>query len=148
MKKLFLLIFIWGCGEPYYPLIENEKDEEEELSSITFELDNEVDENGFVHITTNPNVFQTLYRLYGHLYRDDKPMNVIKFVWGSETYWLYDGFDVPIVNGSSYSNEDGEVNTMMGVLHSMVGDTVIVFYGYFDNWREEETYGEIYVVIH
>ena len=146
MKKLMILIFILGCEKNPFGFIEDIF-EYDELSSIVFQLDNEVDENGFIHITTNPNVFQTFYRISGHLYRDGNPMNVVKFGWRSETYWTNDGYEIPIVNGSSYSNEDGEVNTMMGVLHSMVGDTLTILYGFYDGWKSEETYGEIYVVI-
>ena len=58
----------------------------------------------------------------------------------------FSGFEVPIVNGSSYSREDGEVNTMIAPVKTMRGDTATVFYGYFDNWREEETYGEFNII--
>ena len=50
------------------------------------------------------------------------------------------------INGSSYSNEDGEVNVMIAPVKTMVGDTATIFYGYYDNWKEEETYGEFYVI--
>ena len=43
-------------------------------------------------------------------------------------------------------NEDGEVNVMMAPVKTMVGDTTTIYYGYFDNWREEETFGEFYVI--
>ena len=173
MKKLILLILLWSCSSPFYPFIQSEEDEE--ISSITFELDNEVDENGFIHIISNPNVFQTLYRISGHLYRDGLPMNITKMVWGSSHYWIYDDLGgyikffgeneyfyvggstpptdlsehslVPIINSSSYSREDGEVNTMMGVLNIMKGDTIEVMYGYYDDWKSEETYGEFYVIL-
>ena len=104
------------------------------------------------------------------------PFNVIKFVWASSHYWVigdefgyficntglndhgtYVGYDttyvdwfggseVPIINGSSYSREDGEVNVMIAPVKTMVGDTTTIYYGYFDNWREEETYGSFYVI--
>ena len=35
---------------------------------------------------------------------------------------------------------------MIAPVKTMVGDTATIFYGYFDNWREEETYGEFYVI--
>jgi hypothetical protein len=146
MKKLILFIFIFGCSSPFYPFIQSEEDEE--ISSVTFELDNEVDENGYVHITSNPNVFQTLYRLKGYVYRDGEPMNVLKFGWYSDTYWTHDGYEIPVVNGSSYSREDGEVNTMMGIIPNMVDDTITVHYGWYDDWKSEEIYGRFDVIIH
>jgi len=172
IKFIFLLLLI-GCDENPFGYIED-KNEENVRSSITFELENEVDENGYVHITSNPNVFQTLYRLKGHLYRNENPMNITKMGWGSSHYWILNhyggymrndeyicvveeciepteeminGYTVPIVNGSSYSREDGEVNTMMGVVHMMKGDTVKISYGYYDGWKSETTYGDFYVII-
>ena len=35
---------------------------------------------------------------------------------------------------------------MIAPVKTMVGDTTTINYGYFDNWREEETYGEFYVI--
>ena len=146
MKKLILLIFIFGCSSPFYPFIQSEEDEE--ISSVTFELDNEVDENGYVHITSNPNVFQTLYRLKGYVYRDGEPMNVLKFGWYCDYSYDWNGFDIPILNSSSYSRMDGEVNTMLGIISDMKGDTITIHYGWYDDWKSEEIYGGIYVVIY
>ena len=88
---------------------------------------------------------KTPHRLSGNVYRDGESVNVLKFGWGSNHYWIigddfgyfiantkerlndngtyvgydttyvdwFDGYTVPIVNGSSYSNMDGEVNTML-----------------------------------
>ena len=42
-------------------------------------------------------------------------------------------FLVPTINSSSYSNSDGEVNTMFGPVWTMRYDTVLVSVGYFDN---------------
>ena len=177
-KNILLIIvtvFSIGCEDSnlFSSLVGYVKGEEE-LSPITFELDNEVDENGYVHITSNPNVFQTLFRLKGHLYRNGLPMNVTKMGWGSSHYWILnhyggyirdneyvcvveecvqpieetiEGYSVPIINSSSYSREDGEVNTMMGVVHMMKGDTIKILYGHFDEWKSETTYGDFYVII-
>lgn len=146
MKILILLVLLVGCSDYQYNVL-GLNTEEEELSSIIFVLDNEVDENGFLHIPTNPSVYQTLYRIKGYVYRDGESVNVVKFGWWSEYHWDYDGFLIPIVNGSSYSREDGEVNTMVGVVPSMIGDTIVIHYGYYDEWKSETTYGEINVII-
>ena len=134
------------------------------------------DVNGFYHMVIDTNSWQTIHRISGRVYRDGLPVNVIKFGWASSHYWVvgdnfgyvicntgltdygvYVGYDttyitwfggaeVPIVNGSSYSREDGEVNTVIATVKTMVGDTATIFYGYYDNWKEEETYGEFYVI--
>ena len=107
----------------------------------------------------------------------DTPMCYVKFGWASNFYWAigdtfgyvianngltddlvyvgYDttyitwfgGWEVPIVNGASYSSEpDGEVNTMIAPVRTMIGDTATFFYGYYDDWRSEETVGEFNII--
>ena len=145
IRLVFLFLFV-GCSEPFYPLFQ--PDPENEISTIVFVLQNEVDHNGYLHLVHNPNYFQSLHRIKGHVYRDDKPMNVLKFGWYSDTYWTHDGYEIPVVNGSSYSREDGEVNTMMGIIPNMVDDTITVHYGWYDDWKSEEIYGRFDVIIH
>ena len=58
----------------------------------------------------------------------------------------FKGNTVPIVNGSSYSRVDGEVNTVIAPVRTMRGDTATIFYSYLDNWTYEETFGEFYVI--
>ena len=105
------------------------------------------DQNGYPLLYINPNTYQTLHRIKGYLTRDGEPVNIVKVGWWSNHYWEYDGFDVPIVNGSSYSNEDGEVNTMLGVIGSMVGDTITIYYGFYDDWKSEEMIDEFQIII-
>ena len=166
-----------GCENHYAPVLIVEG-ENEELSPVVFELESgmSIDDNGFYHLKIDTTKWQTTHRISGHVYRDDNPVNVIKFVWASSHYWVigddfgyficntglndhgtYVGYDttyvdwfggseVPIINGSSYSREDGEVNVMIAPVKTMVGDTTTIYYGYFDNWKEEETFGEFYVI--
>ena len=58
---------------------------------------------------------------------------------GYDTTYItwFDGFEVPIINSASYSNEEGEVNTMIAPVRSMIGDTATIYYGMWDNWRNE-----------
>ena len=105
----------------------------------------------------------------------DEGVNVIKFGWASNFYWYigdtlgyivesgltddleyvsydtnyvtwFDGFEVPIVNSASYSDYDGYVNTMMAPVRTMIGDTATIYYGYWDNWTYDETYGEFNII--
>ena len=157
-----------GCSNPTEPNISPLTFE------LDARLDEDI--NGFYHLTLHPVNWQTEHRISGHVYRDGLPVNVIKFGWGSSHYWVigndfgyvianngltddlvYVGYDttsldwfagntVPIVNGSSYSREDGEVNTVIATVRTMRGDTAAVFYSFFDNWTYEETFGEFYVI--
>ena len=57
--------------------------------------------------------------------------------WTSDTYVNIEhmGFDniVSVVNGSSYSNENGIANTVLGVYNTQVGDTITIYCGYYDS---------------
>ena len=134
------------------------------------------DNNGYYHLDIDENKWQTLHRISGHVYRNGDPMNVTKFAWSSNFYWAigdtfgyvianngltddlvyvgydttyitwFNGYEVPIVNSASYSREDGEVNTMIAPVQTMIGDTATIFYVYHDEWTYEDTYGEFYVI--
>ena len=161
---IIILITITSCSESTFNKIFNEQ-ENEELESINFVLDYDagnspftMDENGYLHMTLNTGTWQTIKTIYGYVYRDGSPVNVLKFGWASSHYWYlndtlgyivdvglnneyhvsYDttyitgfgGFEVPCVNGSSYSREDGMVNTVIAPVRSMKGDTMTCF-GHF-----------------
>jgi hypothetical protein len=142
--------------------------------SLLSDLD--IDGNGFYHLPIDTTKWQTLHRLTGVVTRDSIGVNVIKVSWHSNHYWLigdtlgymiqntgsedlwyvgydttyitwFSGFEVPIVNGSSYSDMHGEVNTMIAPVKSMIGDTITIGYSYFDDWKLEETIGEFSIVL-
>ena len=87
---------------------------------------------------------------------------MVRFNWESSHYWMlgdtlgyivhqgltddliyvsydttyitgFSDFLVPTINSSSYSNSDGEVNTMFAPVWTMRYDTVLVSVGYIDN---------------
>ena len=121
----------------------------------------DIDSKGYYHLTLNEGSFQTLHRISGHIYEDGQPLDVVKFNWESSHYWIlgdtlgyiirrtindegryvsldtsyivgFEGFEVPTINCCSYSNGEGEVNTMFGPVRTMKDDTVTVSVGYWD----------------
>ena len=179
---IIILITITSCSESTFNKIFNEQ-ENEELESINFVLDYDagnspftMDENGYLHMTLNTGTWQTIKTIYGYVYRDGSPVNVLKFGWASSHYWYlndtlgyivdvglnneyqyvsYDttyitgfgGFEVPCVNGSSYSREDGMVNTVIAPVRSMIGDTMTVFWAFYDDWKSEQIDGNFKIVL-
>ena len=163
-----------GCGEPYYPTDEFVDSYEPIEFKLNSNL--ELDANGYYHLPIDESKWQTLHRLSGNVYRDSVPVNVVSFSWISDFYWTigdtfgymianngltddlvyvgydttyitwFNGFEVPIVNGSSYSTEDGEVNTMIAPVRTMKGDTSTIYYRYFDNYWGDEYFGEFYII--
>mgnify|MGYP001307249784 FL=1 len=163
MKKLYpllsvLFLIYWGCEDKSND--DDDKNVDEIVFNLEPRLDQDV--NGYYHLELNPSSFQTLHRLSGHIYLNDEPLEVMKFQWESSHYWMlgdtlgyivhqgltddliyvsydttyitgFSDFLVPTINSSSYSNSDGEVNTMFGPVWTMRYDTVLVSVGYFDN---------------
>ena len=157
-----------GCSSPYEP--------ELSTIEFELDTKMEMDSNGYYHLTLDTTKWQTPHRISGHVYRDGESVNVLKFGWSSSHYWIigddfgyfvtntgltdngtyvgsdttfvdwFEGYEVPIINGSSYSRMDGEVNTMLAPTRNMKGDTATIYYGWYDDWKDEETISEFYVI--
>ena len=157
---LFYILFLSGCEE------NNEPVNKQVPINYFFVLEYEdtgitKDENNFFHLPINRNNWQTLYRVRGIVYKDDQPIDLMKFYWESNLYWelgdtlgyyihrdltddleyvSYDttyvtgfsGMEVPTSNVSSVSNSDGEVSNMIAPVQSMIGDTLVLSWVYYD----------------
>ena len=119
--SLFLLV---GCSTEPKPIYDFE-----------LKLGLEQDENGYFYLPMNPQGVsnQTLHKLAV----DTNNPNIQLVHWTSDTFYEMDYFGytelVPILNGSSYSYEDGMAYTMFGPHMEQVGDTVAVLVGYTDS---------------
>ena len=161
MKRLLFLncLLIFSCED----LTETDANNENEIEIVfNLEPRLDQDNNGYYHLELNPSTFQTIHRISGHIYGDGQPLDLVKFYWESSHYWVlgdtlgyiinrgltdqmtyvsidtsyiigFEGFEVPTINSASYSNADGEVNTMFAPVWTMRYDTVNVSVGYFDN---------------
>ena len=147
----FLILFMVGCET----ITENNPDVQFNLNT---RLD--IDEKGYYHLELNRNTFQTIHRLSGNIYEDGEPKDVVKFRWTSSHYWVLgdtssyiivrhltdegvyvnvdtsyvigmEGMEVPTINSSSYSNSDGQVNTMFSPVRIMLGDTLTIGVSYY-----------------
>ena len=159
IKTLFIsvwLFLLFGCevSQPHY--YESVEPIVFELDARLPKTD-----DGYYHLTLNDESWQTIHRISGHVYRGDDPVDVVFFEWASTHHWYigdtlgyiiqqgltndliyvsydttyitgYNGMEVPVINCCSYSNSDGEVNTMIAPVRSMRGDTLIVGYLYFN----------------
>ena len=159
MKRLLFItcLLFFSCED-----LTNNNDEDEIEIVFNLEQRLDQDNNGYYHLELNPTTFQTLHRLSGHIYGDGQPLDLVKFNWESSHYWIlgdtlgyivnigltdqmvyvsidtsyiigFEGFEVPTINCCSYSNSEGEVNTMFAPVWTMRYDTVLVSVGYFDN---------------
>ena len=165
---LFLLLF--GCSDSvaFEPV-------EPDVIRVELNPRLNVDDNGYYHLELSDN-WQTLHRLSGTAYINDVPLEVLRVNWESSHYWYlgdtlgyivnryltddgiyvsvdtsyvvgFDGMEVPTVNCCSYSNSDGEVNTMFAPVQSMEGDTVTIRMYFFDEWNFEYVQEVFYIVL-
>ncbi|MBC8213032.1 MAG: hypothetical protein H8E71_00095 [Candidatus Marinimicrobia bacterium] len=152
MKLFFVILLFVGCED---------LSKEDEVV-FNFEPRLEQDESGYYHLELDSLSNQTLHRLSGHIYKNGEPLDLVKFYWESSHYWVlgdtlgyiihrgltddliyvsydttyiigFSDFVVPTINCCSYSNAEGEVNTMFGPIWKMRFDTVTVTVGYFHN---------------
>jgi len=157
VTSLTLITSLISCEEIQVSQSVSSEDDIEIVFIVEPRLDQDV--NGYYHLQLNPSSFQTLHRLSGHIYRNGIPLDVMKFNWESSHFWMlgdtlgyfihrgltddleyvsydttfitgFSDFIVPTINCCSYSNSDGEVNTMFGPVWTMRSDTIMVSVGY------------------
>ena len=119
------------------------------------------DENDYYHLTIDRDNLQTLYRVRGTVYKDNQLAEFMKFYWQSNLYWQlgdtlgyyihrgltddleyvsydttyitgFSGMEVSTSNSASVSNADGEISNMIAPVKSMIGDTLILNWEFYD----------------
>ena len=124
---IFIYIFIISCDNSVLGT--------QECSNCTLELitELEIDESGYYHLDFNGNDIQTFTRIDAQVGHDYEYVG-----WTSDTYFIIEtyGYEeyVNVVNESSYTNGDGFAYTMLGVYEQNIGDTIIVYCGYYDDY--------------
>jgi len=138
---------------------ENQENEDTLYLELDPRLD--IDENGYYHLEIDEDSWQTLHRLSGNVYDNGEPVENHFLTWDATHYWYlndtlgyiinqnlsgtsiyttqetsypyeFDGFEVPTVNSSSYSNSYGEFNTMIAPVRNMKTDTIMVRISYWN----------------
>ena len=131
-----------------------------------------VDKDGYYHLDMLRNTWQTTHRISGYVTDGGDPVENMRIEWTSSHYWRlndtlgyyveygytdlleylaldttyitgFDDFVVPVINCCSYSNADGEINTMIAPVRSMIGDTMTVGIQFSD----DEPIAEIFIVL-
>ena len=164
---LFLLLF--GCSDS----VSSFESVEPDVIRVELNPRLNVDDNGYYHLELSDN-WQTLHRVSGTAYINDVPLEVLRVNWESSHYWYlgdtlgyivnryltddgiyvtvdtsyvigFNGMEVPTINPASYSNSDGEVNTMIAPVQSMIGDTMTVRMYFWNN--EYEMIDEVFYIV-
>ena len=164
---LFLLLF--GCSDS----VSSFESVEPDVIRVELNPRLNVDDNGYYHLELSNN-WQTLHRLSGTAYINDVPLEVLRVQWESSHYWYlgdtlgyivnryltengvyvsvdtsyvigFNGMEVPTINPASYSNAEGEVNTMFAPVQSMEDDTVTVRMYFWNN--KYEIIDEVFYIV-
>ena len=127
VRKSFIYIFIYtllvGCNTQNPLGNECESDCILDVSAPSLQTD----ENGYYHIEWLEGYNQTFSTLDANTGGD----NFYKVYWGCDKGIIYGGETVSCVNSASYTN-NGIAHTVLSVWESMVGDTIIIYAGYYD----------------
>ena len=123
---MLLWLFYIGCESP----VSNEIIEHDfrVFSEILYK-----DGNSYYHMTLNPNINQTFSTLTAYTSSE----SIQKVGWYTEESWTYthfngEDFEVPLVNGASYTDIEGKAHTVFAPIYEMLGDTIKVFAEYID----------------
>ena len=160
-----LLILLIGCSDSTtFESTEPDVIKIELDTGLNTEFPLEQDVNGYYHLELGE-TWQTTQRISGTAYINDIPLEVLRVEWESDLFWYlgdtlgyivnrnfdnngmyvsidtsyvtgFNGMEVPTINCCSYSNSDGEVNTMIAPVQSMVGDTMSIRMYFWNNEYE------------
>jgi len=134
VKKLFTYIFIYtllvGC-DTQNPLINDTCETGCYLDVAAPSL--QMDGNGYYHIEWIGGYSQTFSTLSA---KTGSEYLVQKVYWHSDSGIEYNGNFVSCINPASYTN-NGVAQQTMGIWEEMIGDTITIYVGYYDDCGNE-----------
>ena len=92
-----------------------------------------IDENGIYHLDYNNGEIQTFTQLRAYVGYEMEYVGWTTNVTFEGCTWDYCE-DIPVVNGSGYSSDDGYAYQMMGVMEENIGQIATIWVGYYDNY--------------
>ena len=150
---------VWQSGSYYEELAQYEENIEEAEENyvplcgedISLNMDApslNMDTNGFYHMNLETGYNQTFSTLRIQTGLSDYTVPV---GWGSDTYYLYSWGNnnvdtVAVVNPTSYTDSNGEAQTVFSAWNSFLGDTITVYSGFRDNCYIEH-YDSLKIII-
>ena len=92
-----------------------------------------IDENGVYQLDYIDGSLQTFTRLTAYVGYDLEYLGWTTNITFEGCTWNYCE-EISVVNGSSYTGDDGYGHTMMGVYEGNIGQTATIWVGYYDNY--------------
>lgn len=115
--SLMLLGTLTSCTTP------TEDDELFGIPEMELNANLPLDTNGYYHMELDSSTNQTIHTIGGRVTNIYEPTKV---TWGSNLFWELNGELVPTINGSSYVQDNGNINTVIAPIFSMRNDTLVV----------------------
>ena len=135
LKKMIKYIFIYTICVITIGCESNAFGPSDECTNCHLEIETNLpmDENGIYHLDFNDGEIQTFTQLRAYIGYEMEYVEWVTNVTFEGCTWNYCE-DVPVVNGSGYSSDDGYSYQMMGVMEENIGQTATIWVGYYDNY--------------
>ena len=141
MKNIIKYIFIYTIGVLFVGCDNNPMTPTQEgfCDYCYLELeapDLPMDENGYYRLDYSDGALQSFTRLRAYVGYELEYLGWTTNISFEGCTWDYCE-DVPIVNGASYSSEDGYAYSMLGVYEGNIGDIATIWVGYYDDYGNQ-----------
>ena len=136
MKNIIKYIFIYTIGILFVGCDNPTSVESCDYCHLEIETNLQMDENGIYHLDYDENQIQTFTQLKAYIGYEMEYVEWTTNVTFEGCTWGHCE-DVPIVNGSTYSCEDGYAYTMVGVYEENIGDIATIWVGYIDDYGQQ-----------
>ena len=140
LKNIIKYIFIYTIGILFVGCDNNPMESSQDFCDYChLELeapDLPMDENGVYDLDFDNESLQTLTRLRAYVGYEMEYTGWTTNVTFEGCTWDYCE-DVPVVNGSSYSSDDGYAYQMMGVMEENIGQIATIWVVYYDEYDNQ-----------
>ena len=136
MKNIIKYIFIYTIGILLVGCDNPTSVESCDYCHLDIETNLPMDENGIYHLNFNNGEIQTFTQLRAYVGYEMEYVGWTTNTTFEGCTWDYCE-DVPIVNGSSYTLDDGYAYTMLGVYEENIGDVATIWVGYYDEYGNQ-----------
>jgi hypothetical protein len=136
VKNIIKYIFIYTIGILLVGCDNPTSVESCDYCHLDIETNLPMDENGIYHLNFNNGEIQTFTQLRAYVGYEMEYVGWTTNTTFEGCTWDYCE-DVPIVNGSSYTLDDGYAYTMLGVYEENIGDVATIWVGYYDEYGNQ-----------
>ena len=133
MKNIVRYIFIYTIGILLVGCDNPTSVQSCDYCHLEIETNLPMDENGIYQLDFNNGEIQTFTQLRAYVGYEMEYVGWTTNVTFEGCTWDYCE-DIPVVNGSGYSSDDGYAYQMMGVMEENIGQIATIWVGYYDNY--------------